>query len=242
MKEVKRLLAEGHSGRHIAREVGVTRQTVSRWKNHGFPDRPDPDRFVGWRPPDGSAYSYLLGLYLGDGTVTNHGGHFGLSITLDDCYPGVIASAERAMVAVGAPKVGRYQRPENHGLRLYSYWQAWPVVFPQHGAGRKHMRKIELVGWQEKILDSDPQPFLRGLIHSDGSRCINRFEVKLKGGVRSYAYPRYFFTNYSADIRGLFCRYCDALEIRWTQSSFKNISVSHRDSVAVLDSFIGPKT
>ena len=216
--------------------------TVSRWKNHGFPSRPDPQQFDGWRPSDSQAYAYLLGLYLGDGTVTNHGGSWSLSITLDDGYPGIVASAEHAMLSVGAPRVGRYQRPDDHGLRLCSYWQAWPEVFPQHGPGRKHTRKIELMDWQEEIVDANPKAFLRGLIHSDGSRCLNRFSVKLKGGLRSYAYPRYFFTNYSADIRGIFCRYCERLGIRWTQSSFKNISVSHRDSVAILDSFIGSKS
>jgi hypothetical protein len=53
--------------------------------------------------------------------------------------------------------------------------------------------------------------------------------------------PRYFFTNYSPDIRTIFCEHRDLLGIRWTQSSFKNISIAHRDSVAKLDEFIGPK-
>ena len=64
--------------------------------------------------------------------------------------------------------------------------------------------------------------------------CINRFKVNLpKGGPREYAYARYFFTNLSADIRALFCTSCDQLGIRWTQSSFKNISVADRQSVAL---------
>ena len=101
----------------------------------------------------------------------------------------------------------------------------WPAAFPQHGPGKKHLRPIELEPWQEEILDADPRPFVRGLIHSDGPRCINRFTTELKDGVATYEYPRYFFTNYSADIRGLFCRYCERLGIHCTQSSFKNISV-----------------
>ena len=56
-----------------------------------------------------------------------------------------------------------------------------------------------------------------------------------------YEYPRYFFTNYSADIRGIFCEHCDLLGIRWTQSNARNISVSHRESVAILDEVVGPK-
>ena len=44
-----------------------------------------------------------------------------------------------------------------------------------------------------------------------------------------YAYPRWFFSNRSDDIRGLFCEYCERLGIRWTQSNPRNISVSHRN-------------
>ena len=121
-------------------------------------------------------------------------------------------------------------------------YKHWPLVFPQHGPGRKHNRPIVLHGWQRAIVDRRPEPFLRGLIHSDGCRTVNRFKTKLPSGrVAEYAYPRYFFSNQSADIRGLFCEYCERLGIRWTQSNPRNISVSHRDSVARLDRFVGPK-
>jgi hypothetical protein len=53
--------------------------------------------------------------------------------------------------------------------------------------------------------------------------------------VAEYAYGRYFFSNLSTDIRGLFCHACDQLGVRWTQSNSRNISVSHRKSVALLD-------
>jgi hypothetical protein len=86
-----------------------------------------------------------------------------------------------------------------------------------------------------------PTDFLRGLIHSDGCRVVNRFSVVLPSGRREYAYPRYFFTNRSSDIRRLFCEQCERLDVRWTRSSQKTISVSQRRSVAVLDSFIGEK-
>jgi len=102
-----------------------------------------------------------------------------------------------------------------------------------------------LAAWQREIVDAHPQPFLRGLIHSDGCRVINRFTTKLPSGrVARYAYPRYFFSNMSADTRGLFCEYCEYCErlgVRWTLSNHRNVSVSHRRSVAILDKFIGPK-
>ena len=56
-----------------------------------------------------------------------------------------------------------------------------------------------------------------------------------------YEYPRYFFSNLSPDIRSIFCDHCEQLGIRWTQSNPRNISVSHGDSVAILDTFVGPK-
>jgi hypothetical protein len=51
----------------------------------------------------------------------------------------------------------------------------------------------------------------------------------------------YFFSNLSSDIRALFCEHCELLGIRWTQSNPRNISVSHRRTVALLDDFVGPK-
>jgi hypothetical protein len=92
-------------------------------------------------------------------------------------------------------------------------------------------------------VDADPRPFLHGLVHSDGCRVVNRFKTILPSGrVAEYAYPRYFFSNLSADIRALFCEYCERLGISWTQSNHRNISVAQRRSVALLDEFIGAKS
>ncbi len=125
---------------------------------------------------------------------------------------------------------------------VQSSGRLWLNLFPQHGPGKKHLRSIWLARWQKEITKRYSRELIRGLIHSDGSRCINRFSVELPSGrVGRYAYPRYFFTNLSADIRGIFCEHCELLGIRWTQSNARNISVSHRDSVAILDSFVGPK-
>ncbi len=121
-------------------------------------------------------------------------------------------------------------------------WKRWPEALPQHGAGRKHTRPIELEPWQRDIVDAHPDWLVRGLIHSDGCRTVNRFTTTLPSGrVAEYAYPRYFFTNLSADIRRLFCDACERLGVHWTQSSFRNISVADRRSVAILERVVGPK-
>jgi hypothetical protein len=107
---------------------------------------------------------------------------------------------------------------------------------------RKHLRPIALEDWQQAIVDAHPRQFVRGLVHSDGCRTVNRFTTKLPSGqVAEYAYPRYFFSNLSADIRRLFCEACDALGVRWTLSNPRNVSVSHRDGVAILEEVVGAK-
>ena len=148
------------------------------------------------------------------------------------------------MWATGLPRTVRvYPATKGACVRVSSASKRWPEAFPQHGPGRKHKRRIELADWQREVVDRFPREFLRGLLHSDGCRTVNRFSTLLPSGrVAEYSYPRWFFSNRSADIRGLFCEYCERLGIRWTQSNPRNISVSHRKSVALLDSFVPAKS
>jgi hypothetical protein len=112
----------------------------------------------------------------------------------------------------------------------------WPCVFPQHGPGMKHQRRIELAAWQASIIAEQPTSLLRGLIHSDGCRVINRV------GKGKYAYPRYLFSNRSEDIRRIFREACDSVGVRPTNPKPDEISVARRADVVALDSFVGPKT
>ena len=186
-------------------------------------------------------YVYLLGLYLGDGNLSYSGHSYQLRITLDSRYPAIVAAAASAVREL-VPHGRVHVRPRSGAQIVEAGWKNWPELFPQHGPGRKHTRKIELAGWQRALVDAHPEDFLRGLIHSDGCRVVNRFTVDLPSGRREYAYPRYFFTNMSSDIRGLFCSYCEQLGVRCTRSNYKTISVADRRSVALLESFIGPKS
>jgi hypothetical protein len=113
----------------------------------------------------------------------------------------------------------------------------WAALLPQHGPGKKHDRPIVLEPWQQEIVGRYPRELVRGLIHSDGTRFINRVRVNGK----QYAYPRYNFTNHSADIRRIFTDALDQLGIAWRQMNAVNISVARREAVAALDAFIGPK-
>jgi hypothetical protein len=53
---------------------------------------------------------------------------------------------------------------------------------------------------------------------------------------------RYHFSNMSEDIIGLFTAALDKLEIHWTRSSKKIVSIYRIVDTARLDTFIGPKT
>ena len=155
---------------------------------------------------------------------------------MDSQYSGIVEETYAALCAVrGRPP--RYRPLPSRALQLVSYWASWPCLFPQHGPGRKHSRPIYLAAWQREIVAADPRPFLRGLIHSDGWRGLNRVHVKGK----DYAYPRYQFSNRSQDIKDLFCWACDLLGVEWRPWARHHISVARRDSVARLDEFIGPK-
>lgn len=241
---VRELLGTGISDYEIATRVGISRATVNRWRTRGIPVPIKVPKFEPeeWSLTERIDYAYLLGLYLGDGYIGTHPRSHSLVIALDARYEALIRECVEA-VATFAPREPAIHRPKGtNGLRVVSYASAWPRYFPQHGPGYKHSRKIQLVDWQQAIVSEYPRQLLRGLIHSDGSRCENRFTVNLKTGPKEYSYPRYFFTNYSADIRAIFTDTCDQLGILWSQSNWRNISISHRDSVASLDSFVGPKS
>src|SRR5207302_2612939 len=77
-------------------------------------------------------------------------------------------------------------RPQNC-VEVSSYWKCWPCLFPQHGPGKKHTRRIELVDWQQGLAGRLPDQLLRGLIHSDGCRFQNTG--------RNWSWPRYTFSN-----------------------------------------------
>jgi hypothetical protein len=196
--------------------------------------------FVPWTPPDRWSYSYLLGAYPGDGYVSPGGQ---LVIECDAAYPEIVEDSRSAIVLTSWRRyVGIRPHPKFRCVRVQCSWQGWFEAFPRHGPGRKHERPIVLESWQESSVAEHPWAFLRGLLHSDGCRTVNRFESKLPSGrLAEYAYPRWFFSNVSADIRGLFCATCDRVGVRWTQSNRRNISVSHRASVALLGEHVGPK-
>ena len=188
----------------------------------------------------GETYAYLLGMYLGDGYLTlAPKAVWRLRVVLDARYPLILDRCAAAMTAISGRVTGRARKVGC--FELYSNWKHWLCVFPQHGVGAKHTRPILLDEWQRELVSAFPAEFVRGLIHSDGCRAVNRVKRTWLGQTRQYSYPRYFFSNNSPEIRGLFLEACGAIGVEARHNNRYSISVARRRSVAVLEALVGPK-
>lgn len=161
-----------------------------------------------------------------------------MRIVLDASYPRIIEECGAALETIFPDKKAhRGKRRDSNRVEVSMYSKHWPCFFPQHGPGRKHLRPIRLAEWQQRIVAAHHRPFLRGLIHSDGTRIV---ATERKGSYTRRA-PRYAFSNLSEDIKGLFCESCNAIGVHWTRPSDRQIAIYRGASVAILDEFIGPK-
>ncbi|WP_274557196.1 helix-turn-helix domain-containing protein [Streptomyces spiramyceticus] len=249
-EEALALMRRGVSNRAVAERLNVPRGTVGWWRHQDrrrrgeqFEHPTDCPRCTA-RPFDHEAYSYLLGLYLGDGHIISKPRQHHLSIFCADTWPGLLSEAESAMRKV-MPMPSVQQRQKQGCVEVKSFTKHWTCMFPQHGPGKKHERAIILEAWQQDIVDEHPWAFIRGLIHSDGCRNMN-WTVRTVGGERKrYEYPRYWFTNVSDDIRQLYTNTLDRLGVEWKHCTrhgkLYNISVAKRASVALMDAHVGPK-
>lgn len=236
--EVRRLISTGMNDCAIARLTRIPRPTVRDWRRsppNGL-RRPTASSACGidhdfsQLPPE--AYCYVLGMYLGDGSISRNRRVWRLRITCDKKYPAIIDRCRRAIeVLMPGQHTGIVQRVGCVDVSLHS--KHWPCRLPQHGPGRKHLRTIRLEPWQQALVDAQTEEFVLGLIHSDGCRVVANDR-----GVTSI---RYHFSNRSEDILGLFTAALDALDIPWTRSTKYIVSVYRKAATARLDEFVGPK-
>jgi hypothetical protein len=181
------LIDQGFSLRAVSMTTGINRATLRSWRDSPGESarlRADCPRCAHdpSLPEPQTDYAYLLGLYLGDGYISRTGAReknvWALRIICADAWPGLLEECKQAMHAL---------RPDNKVLsthkqgctEVFSSSKHWPCLFPQHAAGKKHERKIELVPWQLAIVQEYPGKFVRGLFHSDGWRGVNRVRARL---------------------------------------------------------------
>ncbi|MET9500123.1 helix-turn-helix domain-containing protein [Streptomyces sp. NPDC006622] len=235
------LVAQGRSLNSVSRETGISRGAIRSWQTRLEPlprmvaPLPDP-------PNDRGTYSYLLGLYLGDGCISAHPrgtGHY-LRIACAEAWPGLIDACESAVRAISPAHTAHRVQGQGY-VSVVGYYQHWPHLSPQHGPGKKHERRIALEPWQQAIVHEHPWEFIRGLIHSDGCRITNWTNRTIGGVSKRYEYPRYFFTNLSGDIIRLFTDTLDCVGVEWRMANSRNISIAKRAAVTLMDTHVGPK-
>ena len=251
--EVFALRAQGFGARRIASRANLPVSTVRDWLAGRVPRHARVDPISAQLRCDTcgheahrfaelpSEYVYLLGVYLGDGCISEHARQvFRLRLFLDLRYPEIVKECEVALRLImprskvnTTARYGHYvRRTEPSHVEISAFSKSWPCLFPQHGPGRKHERSIELLEWQWSLVRCHAGVLLRGLIHSDGCRFTNTGT--------NWTCPRYSFANRSDDIRRIFCETCDLLNLRYTFAP-QTIYVSRKADVEILDRFVGPK-
>jgi hypothetical protein len=237
------LVARGLNDCEISRRIGVNRRTISDWRRQPYARKTEAATCSRcWRPAKPTwfttaDYAELLGFYLGDGCISVHPRTQRLRIALDAKYPGIIEAARGLLVAcfpLNQVDVIPYREGDCFAVSIYSAHLT--CVLPQHGAGRKHKRKIDLEPWQEAILEAEPWSFIRACIWTDGCAFINR--------TGPYEYLSYDFTNYSTDIADLFVEACGRVGVEYRRTNYRGawkIRINRRPSVALMLEHVGRK-
>jgi hypothetical protein len=221
--EALALVEAGLNDCEISRRLGIPRRTILDWR------RPPSKRYRRrvitetcprcWRAAKpmrftSGDYAELLGLYLGDGCISDGARTQRLRIHLDAKYRRMNADI-KALLRRCFPSnpVGQPAAPKSEWsgrsdtlVILSVYSNHMGCLFPQHGPGRKHGREIKLEDWQWELVTASPWRLLRGCIRSDGCAFINRTDVHR---AQPYEYLSYHFGNLSKDIIDIFTAACD---------------------------------
>ena len=146
------LIRAGINDCEISRRLGIPRGTIRDWRRPTYVSQRTYVAETCWRCWKGSKpvrlepedHTELLGLYLGDGSISAHPRTDRLRIALDLRYPVIIEDTRRLLTRVF---------PENsvdvvttgvtgNVANVSVYSQHLKCLFPQHGPGPKHSGKF----------------------------------------------------------------------------------------------------
>lgn len=233
------LVRQGVPDTQVALRLGLARTTVRDWRRSAYVPKRSPDcceRCWGAMTPvrlTAGDYAELLGLYLGDGHISEGPRTQRLRITLDSRHRTIVEETE-ALLRRCFPlsRIGHATRHDGAMVILGVYHSHLGCLFPQHGPGKKHDRRIRLEPWQEALVAAAPWSFLKGCIRSDGCAFINR--------TGPYEYLSYEFANHSSDILALFVATCTSLGLRPCHYQ-RRARLNRRPDVALLLEHVGVK-
>lgn len=247
--EIKRaarsLKKEGYSLRKIAAIFGVHHSTVSYWlRTVDKAPKSAPQEITN---PKAylvennlvEEYSYILGIYLGDGCLDKLKRCYRLRIFCDAQQE---TAQNKIIKALGKIFPNNKISKVNKALTetctvVYAHHKNLNLLFPQHGVGKKYKRRIILHKWQEQILV--PEQFIAGLIDSDGCR------YRCKTNKRLF----YNFNQKSKDIFELFLTKAKIIGLQptWHLSKTKSkynqyiANFYKKADVDTLENICGPK-
>lgn len=242
--EIEGLIAAGVNDCEISRRIGIPRTTVRDIRSPSYvrtrknlicPRCYRLSRLIDFSAAD---YCELLGLYLGDGHITQLDRTQRLRITLDTKYPVIIREALELLEA-GFPNNRVGSNPGGGACTVvWVYNSHLSCLLPQHGPGVKHLRPIALERWQRDLVATEPWPLIRGLIRSDGSAFVNR--------TGPYEYLSYHFSNTSAGVAGIFLDACAAVGVTCRTNynerrGYWDVRINRRESVALMREHVGRK-
>ena len=252
------LIAAGHNDCEVSRRLGIPRRTIMDWRRPRYESKrqyPSETCPRCWSPAKpmrfvGGDYPHLLGIYLGDGCISEHARTFRLRVSLDSRYSAMNSEITRVLercfpanaVAVIRPSPSSWSGRDDTWIVLSMYSRHLPCLFPQHGPGRKHARPIGLEPWQAEAVSGHPWSFVRGCIQTDGCSFVNRTDVHR---AQPYEYLSYQFSNKSRDIVDLFVAACDEVGVRTRVTGSPergwSVRINRRESVASMKEHVGEK-
>jgi hypothetical protein len=252
-EQALRLTAAALNDCEISRRMGIPRATIRDWRRPSYVPRTSaPPREtcprcwraakpISFTPDD---YAELLGLYLGDGCISPGPRTDRLRISLDSKYPDIIRDA-RQLLERSFPNNSVDVVPFHDGacVNVSVYSSHLVCLFPQHGPGMKHKRRILLEGWQQEHVNRAPWAFLRGCIRSDG--CVFH-QPHGRSPAEALRISQLRVQQHSEDIARLFADTAASLGLRPRINCDRNgrwdVRINRRESVARMLENVGRKT
>jgi hypothetical protein len=221
----------GKSKSSISIKYNIPKTTIKYWYNNKIDEKKEKNK-INFSTLDYNSYSYILGIYLGDGYINKMNRTWRLRIFLDKRQNLVIDECIKNLkILFPDNKISIIKTKHNYVIiNLYS--NKLPELFPHLGKGEKYKRKIEFNDKQINIINYDK--LMRGLFHSDGSFYI-----------ADNKYPRYQFTNKSIDLINIFkfCMIRNGLipKYRKRKNKIYDIQIQKRSDVDKLYPYLGEK-